>query len=322
MKTIAIITGGDSAESVISIQSANVVKNNLNKDKFIAIIVTIKESKWEAIIENRCISLDKTDFSFEDKGKRYYFDLVFMALHGPPAENGELQLYFDKIGLPYTSSGTQESSITFNKYECNNRLKNLGFQCAASYLYKKGDYLDVDEIIKRIGLPCFVKPNAAGSSLGISKVTEKSKLNDAIMLALKYDNKIIIEDYIDGTEISCGIFKHSKVEVLPITEIISYNEFFDYEAKYKGNAQEITPARISLNLTKTVKEITKNVYNKLNLKGIVRIDFIIMYNKPYIIEINTIPGLSEESIIPQQAREAGYSLSELFELTIENTMNK
>jgi D-alanine-D-alanine ligase len=322
MKTIAIITGGDSAESVISIQSANVVKNNINKDKFLAIIVTIKESKWEAVIENRRINIDKADFSFEDKRKRYHFDLVFMALHGPPAENGELQLYFDKIGLPYTSSGAKESSITFNKYECNNILKNLGFLCAESYLYKRGDSLDVDEIIKKVGLPCFVKPNSAGSSLGISKVTEKAKLEDSIMLALKYDNKIIIETYINGTEVSCGIFKHSKVEVLPITEIISYNEFFDYEAKYKGNAHEITPARISLDNTKLIKEITKNAYKKLNLKGIVRIDFIIIDNKPYIIEINTIPGLSEESIIPKQAIEAGYSLSELFELTIENTINK
>ena len=322
MKTIAIITGGDSAESVISLKSANVVKNNINKDKFLAIIVTIKESKWEAIIENRRVKIDKTDFSFEDKRKRYHFDLIFMALHGPPAENGELQLYFDKIGLPYTSSGAQESSITFDKYKCNDRLKNLGFLCPESYLYKRENCLDIDEIIKKVGLPCFVKPNEAGSSLGISKVTTKDKLEASIMLALKYDNKIIIETYINGTEVSCGIFNPGKVEVLPITEIISYNEFFDYEAKYKGNAHEITPARISLEATKFIKETTKNLYKELNLKGIVRTDFIIMDNKPYIIEINTIPGLSEESIIPKQASEAGYSLSELFELTIENTMNK
>ena len=322
MKTIAIITGGNSAEYEISLQSAKVVKENLSKDKYKAIIVHVKEGKWEAIMEDKRLLMNKKDFSFQMGKKNISFDLAFMALHGPPAENGELQIYFDEIGMPYTSCGAEKSELTFDKHKCNETLRELNFRCAVSYFYKKGETINADEITQKVGLPCFVKPNAAGSSFGISKVMKKEDLEDAIQLALQHDNKVLIEEFIDGTEVSCGIFTHKEPEVFPLTEIVSHNDFFDFEAKYRGLSDEITPARISREETENVQKITKEVYQKLGLKGIVRIDYIIMKTKPYLIEINTIPGLSRESIIPKQAKQAGYELSELFELTIENTINK
>ena len=322
MKTIAIITGGDSAEYEISLQSAKVVKENLSPEKYTAIIVHFKEANWEAIVNEKRYEINKTDFSFSKDDKKISFDVAFMALHGPPAENGELQIYFDKIGLPYTSCGARESALTFDKNLCNKTLKRIGFLCAESYFYTKGETIKTNEITKKVGLPCFVKPNAAGSSFGISKVVKREDLKDAIEFALEHNNKVLIEQFIDGIEISCGIFTHEEIEVFPLTEIISHNDFFDFEAKYKGLSNEITPGRISRKETENVQKITKNVYKELGLKGIVRIDYIIMKGTPYLIEINTIPGLSTKSIIPKQAKQAGYSLSELFELTIENIINK
>ena len=322
MKTVAIITGGNSAEYEISLQSAKVVKEHLSKKKFSAIIVHIKEDKWEAIIDEKRLLMDKNDFSFQKENEKIYFDLAFMALHGPPAENGELQHYFDDIGLPYTSSGAKESAFTFNKKECNQKLSEMGFVCAKSTFYQKGEVVDAEKMIEKVGLPCFVKPNRAGSSFGISKVFTIKDLDSSIKLALEHDNQVLIEQFIDGTEVSCGIFTHKEIEVLPVTEIVSHNDFFDYQAKYQGFSDEITPARISKTETEKVQSITKNVYQKLRLKGIVRIDYIIMKGVPYLIEINTIPGLSTESIIPKQAKQAGYKLSELFEITIKNTLNK
>ena len=322
MKTIAIITGGDSAEYEISLQSAKVVKENLSQEKYTAIIVHFKEANWEAIVNEKRYEINKTDFSFQKDDEKISFDLAFMALHGPPAENGELQSYFDEIGLPYTTCSAKESALTFDKNLCNKTLKETGFLCAESYFYTEGENINTDEITEKVGLPCFVKPNAAGSSFGISKVIKKEDLKDAIELALEHDNTVLIEQFIDGTEVSCGIFTHEEIEVFPLTEIVSHNDFFDFEAKYKGLSDEITPARISDLETGKVQKITKEVYQKMGLKGIVRIDYIIMKGTPYLIEINTIPGLSTKSIIPKQAKQAGYSLSELFELTIENTINK
>ena len=321
MKNIAIITGGNSAEYKISLQSAQVVKANICKEKYNGIIVHIKDDTWEALTDKKNYKINKENFSFLKGNEIVYFDFVFMALHGPPAENGELQIKLDKIGIPYSCSGAKESAITFNKFKCNEYAKKLGFQCAKSYFYIKGGKIDIEEILQKVGLPCFVKPNAAGSSFGVSKVEKKEELENAIYIALSHDNEVLIEQYIEGTEVSCGIFKHNELEVFPLTEIVSYNDFFDFEAKYKGLSDEITPARIPKSESQKIQEITKNIYQKMKLKGIVRIDFIIMKSTPYLIEINSIPGLSTESIIPKQAKEAGYTLSQLFELTIENTMN-
>ena len=314
MKNIAILTGGDSAEYDISILSANTVLQHLNSELFKGYIIHLKNDKFTAFIKEIKIDVDKSNFTFELENKRISFDAIFMALHGSPAENGLIQPYFDNLNIPYTSSNAKVSALTFNKYECNNKLKELGFNCATSFLYKKGNHIVEQEIIDRVKLPCFVKPNGAGSSFGISKVKKKEDLTKAINSALQHDNKVLIEQFIDGIEISCGVYTNQKnIQALAITEIVTENEFFDYQAKYEGKSQEITPARISEKLTIEVQKLTTDIYKAMELSGICRIDYIIMNEKPYIIEINTIPGFTEESIIPQQVKSANLKLSVIFE---------
>ena len=314
MKNIAILTGGDSAEYDISILSANTVLKHLNPELFKAYIIHLKNDKFTVLIKEIKIDVDKSNFTFEVENKRISFDAIFMALHGSPAENGLIQPYFDNLNIPYTSSNAKVSALTFNKYECNKKLKELGFNCATSFLYKKGNHIVEQEIIDRVKLPCFVKPNGAGSSFGISKVKKKEDLTKAINSALQHDNKVLIEQFIDGIEISCGVYTNkNNIQALPITEIVTENEFFDYQAKYEGKSQEITPARISKKLTIEVQKLTTDIYKAMELSGICRIDYIIMNEKPYIIEINTIPGFTEESIIPQQVKSANLKLSVIFE---------
>ena len=314
MKNIAILTGGDSAEYDISILSANTVLQHLNSELFKGYIIHLKNDKFTAFIKEIKIDVDKSNFTFEVENKRISFDAIFMALHGSPAENGLIQPYFDNLNIPYTSSNAKVSALTFNKYECNKKLKELGFNCATSFLYKKGNNIIEQEIINRVKLPCFVKPNGAGSSFGISKVKKKEDLKKAINSALQHDNKVLIEQFIDGIEISCGVYTNkNNTQVLPITEIVTENEFFDYQAKYEGKSQEITPARISKKLTIEVQKLTTDIYKAMELSGICRIDYIIMNEKPYIIEINTIPGFTVESIIPQQVKSANLKLSVIFE---------
>lgn len=314
MKNIAILTGGDSAEYDISILSANTVLQHLNSELFKGYIIHLKNDKFTAFIKEIKIDVDKSNFTFEVENKRISFDAIFMALHGSPAENGLIQPYFDNLNIPYTSSNAKVSALTFNKYECNKKLKELGFNCATSFLYKKGNHIVEQEIIDRVKLPCFVKPNGAGSSFGISKVKKKEDLTKAINSALQHDNKVLIEQFIDGIEISCGVYTNkNNIQALPITEIVTENEFFDYQAKYEGKSQEITPARISKKLTIEVQKLTTDIYKAMELSGICRIDYIIMNEKPYIIEINTIPGFTEESIIPQQVKSANLKLSVIFE---------
>ena len=319
MKEIAIITGGDSSEYEISIQSANVVFNHLDKTKYNPTIIHVKDNIWTNYHTKE--EINTSDFSINTKDGKVVFDYVFMALHGPPSENGELQTYFDKLNIAYSSCNSEVSALTFNKIECNKQLSNLGFRCAKSLHYKKGDKINTKHISETLKLPLFIKPNEAGSSFGVSKVTTENDIEKAINNALLHDDMVLMEQFIDGTEVSCGVMvKNSKVTSLPITEIVSQNDFFDFQAKYEGLSEEITPARISKDLTENIQKITESVFVKMNLRGICRIDFIIMEEVPYIIEINSIPGLSEESIIPKQAKEAGISLSELFDRCIENTI--
>jgi D-alanine-D-alanine ligase len=314
MKNIAILTGGDSAEYDISILSANTVLQHLNPELFKGYIIHLKNDKFTVLIKEIKIDVDKSNFTFEVENKRISFDAIFMALHGSPAENGLIQPYFDNLNIPYTSSNAKVSALTFNKYECNKKLKELGFNCATSFLYKKGNHIVEQEIIDRVKLPCFVKPNGAGSSFGITKVKKKEDLTKAINSALQHNNKVLIEQFIDGIEISCGVYTNkNNIQALPITEIVTENEFFDYQAKYEGKSQEITPARISKKLTIEVQKLTTDIYKAMELSGICRIDYIIMNEKPYIIEINTIPGFTEESIIPQQVKSANLKLSVIFE---------
>ena len=323
MKEIAILTGGDSAEYEISIQTSEVVLNNLKSNKYKGTIIHLKDNKWTVIIDEKRIEINKNDFSYCINSEIKYFDYVFMSLHGPPAENGLIQPYFDNLNLPYSSCNAEVSALTFNKSECNKQLLKMGFNCAKSLHLQKGENI-VSEFVKNtLGLPCFIKPNQAGSSFGITKVYKIDDIPQAIDTAWKHDEIALIEQFIDGTELSCGVrIQNNKITAFPITEIISENDFFDYNAKYNGLSQEITPARISKKQTKQIQDITEEVYEKMNLRGICRIDFIIMNEIPYIIEINTIPGLSEESIIPKQAKEAGITLSELFDNCIETTLNK
>ena len=321
MKEIAILTGGDSAEYEISLQSAYVVLNNLNTKKYNGTIIHIKDEKWTAIINGKHIPINKNNFTVELNSSILRFDYVFMALHGPPAENGDLQPYFDILNLRYSSCNSKVSALTFNKLECNQKLSQLDFRCANSLHLKKGDKIEVKKINETIGFPCFIKPNQAGSSFGVSKVFTEDEIEGAVQNALLHDNIVLIEQFIDGIEVSCGVgIIDDKITSFPITEIVSQNDFFDFDAKYNGLSDEITPARISENNKIKIQRITEQVYLKMNLRGICRIDFIIKDKTPYIIEINTIPGLSEESIIPKQAKALGISLTQLFDNCIESTI--
>jgi len=315
MQKIAILTGGDSAEYNISLLSANTVLKHLDKKKYLGIIVHLKDNIYK--VGNAQINIE--DFSYYKNGVKTRFDKIFIALHGPPAENGLIQDYFDKVELKYTSCNAKVSSLTFNKYECNKVLQKFGFSCVSPIIIHQQEKILENKIIQKIGLPCFVKPNGSGSSYGISKVNKKQDLAKAISKAFEHDNKVIVENFIEGKEVSCGVYFDGKnIVALPITEIISENEFFDYDAKYNGKSQEITPARLSIQLTSEINKTTIDIYKKMTLSGICRIDYIIKKDKPYIIEINTIPGLSEESIIPKQLKVANISLSEIFNLCLNN----
>ena len=320
MKKIAILTGGDSAEYNISLLSANTVLNHLNSELFKGYIIHLKNNKFTTVVNKDTFTINKADFTLTINHKLISFDAVFMALHGPPSENGLIQPYFDNLNIPYTACNSAVSALTFNKHECNTKLKELGFKCAPSHLHKKGNIINAEAIINKVGLPCFVKPNGAGSSYGVSKIKQKSDLEKAIILALKYDDKVLIEQFIDGIEISVGVYNNRKIiQALPITEIVTENEFFDYQAKYEGESEEITPARITKELTNEIQQTTIDIYKAMQLNGMCRIDYIIMNQIAFVIEINTIPGFSEESILPKQLKAANIKLSEVFEICLLNT---
>jgi D-alanine-D-alanine ligase len=319
MKNIAIIMGGYSSEYKISLISGNVVHQYLDKTKYNGFRIHIFKEKWVYVDENDAeFAIDKNDFSVTVNNQKITFDCVFNAIHGTPGEDGLMQAYFELLGIPQSSCDYYQSALTFNKRDLLSVLKPYGIKTAISYYLNKGDVINTAEIVKKVGLPCFVKPNKAGSSFGISKVKSKAELPIAIEVAYKEDNEIIIESFLDGTEVSVGVINYQgKVIVLPITEIVSDNDFFDYEAKYEGKSQEITPARISDELTQKVADTAKRAYEVLKMKGFSRSEFIIVDNEPYMLEMNTIPGLTTESLIPQQAKAAGISLEDLFTNAIE-----
>jgi D-alanine-D-alanine ligase len=323
MKNIAIIMGGYSSEYEISLISGNVVYQSLDKTKFNGFRIHIFKEKWVYVDENEAeFPIDKNDFSTTVNGTKITFDCVFNAIHGTPGEDGLLQAYFELIGMPQTSCDYYQAALTFNKRDMLSVLQPYGIKTATSYYLNKGEYIDTDKIVEKVGLPCFVKPNKSGSSFGISKVKTANELPIAIEVAYKEDNEIIIESFLDGTEVSVGVINYrGKTTVLPITEIVSENDFFDYEAKYQGKAQEITPARISEEMTQKVSEIAQRAYEVLNMKGFSRSEFIIVDGEPYMLEMNTIPGLTSKSLIPQQAEVAGISLGDLFTNAIELVLN-
>lgn len=318
MKNVAIIMGGYSSEYKISLTSGNVVYQNLDTSKYNLYRIHILKDKWVYVDENDTeFPIDKNDFSATVNGTKITFDVVFNAIHGTPGEDGLLQAYFELLDIPQTSCDYYQAALTFNKRDLLSVLKPYGIKTATSYYLNFGDEINEEEILKTVGLPCFVKPNKSGSSFGISKVKTVEEFLPAIENAYKEDNEIIIESFLDGTEVSVGVINFKgETTVLPITEIVSENDFFDYEAKYLGKSQEITPARISEELKIKVETVAKKAYEVLKMKGFSRSEFIIVNGEPHMLEMNTVPGLTTESILPQQAREAGISLPELFENAI------
>ncbi len=324
MKNIAIIMGGYSSEYKISLISGNVVYQYLDKTKFNGFRIHIFKEKWVYVDENDAeFPIDKNDFSTTVNGTKISFDCVFNAIHGTPGEDGLMQSYFELTGMPQSSCDYYQAALTFNKRDLLSVLKPYGIKTATSFYLNKGDVVDAEKIIKTVGLPCFVKPNKSGSSFGISKVKTEAELPTAIEVAYKEDNEIIIESFLDGIEVSVGVINYQgEIIVLPITEIVSENDFFDYEAKYQGKSQEITPARISDEMTQKVSEAAKRAYEVLKMKGFSRSEFIFVDGEPHMLEMNTIPGLTTESLIPQQAEVAGISLTDLFTNAIELAISR
>ena len=319
-KNIAIVFGGDSGEYEISVQSGKVVNKFLDKEKYNIRLVEIKGKEWFSTDEkgNR-FKIDKNDFSLITSTGKVYFDGVFIAIHGTPGEDGKLQGYFDMLKIPYTSCDHATSALTFNKYFCKNFVTTVGVDNAKAVLLTKNSITDKKHIIDKLSLPVFVKPNNGGSSVGMSKVNRAEEMEDAINRAFKEDDEILVEEFVEGREITCGVLKKGdKLIVFPETEIISKKEFFDYEAKYKsGLSEEIVPAQIPDNVTKTCKETSAFLYEQLNCKGVVRFDYIFNDKGLNFLEVNTVPGMTEASIVPKMAKAYGMSLDELFYVITE-----
>jgi D-alanine-D-alanine ligase len=324
-KNIAIVAGGDSSEYVISIGSAEMIATWLDQSKYNIYTVIVKGTEWILKSDNFCdLIVNKDDFSFTLNNQKTKFDCALIIIHGTPGENGLLQGYFDTLKIPYTTPSALASALTFNKIFSKNYLKSFDIHQAQFVSLTKGNTIDADQIIRTTNLPCFVKPNCGGSSFGISKVKEKQELAKAIDIAFKEDSEVLIEEFIEGTELTCGLIKtKNKKIVFPPTEIVSKNEFFDYEAKYTaGMAEEITPARISKELTEEIQKLSSQIYDIFQLNGIVRVDYIYSNNKLYFIEVNTVPGMSEASIVPQQVAAMGLSMKEILTLTIEDAIER
>jgi len=323
-KNIAIIMGGYSSEYKISLLSGDVVYSTLNKDRYNAYRIHIFENKWVFVNDNdEEFPIDKNDFSVVVNETKIQFDCVFNAIHGSPGEDGYMQGYFELLKMPQTSCSMYQAALTFNKRDLLATLKPYGIKTAESYHLNLGDPLNEEAIIAKVGLPCFVKANKAGSSFGISKVYKKEDLQAAVEKSFKEDNEIIIEQFLDGVEVSVGVISYKgETLVLPITEIVSENDFFDYEAKYLGQSQEITPARISEEYANKVRLEAKRIFEILKMKGFSRSEFIFKNDEPYLLEVNTVPGLTKESILPQQAEEANITLEDLFGNAIEEALHK
>ena len=318
-KNIAIIMGGYSSEVEISLKSGEVVFQHISKEKYNPYKVHILKNKWVLVDNNKVeYTINRHDFSAEINGTKITFDCVFNAIHGNPGENGTILAYFDLIGLKHTSAPFYQMALTFNKRDCLSVVKQYGIKTATSFYLDKGDEINVEKIINKVGLPCFVKPNNAGSSFGISKVKSEAAIIPAIEKAFKEDTQILIEAFLDGSEITIGVLIYKdEIKVLPMTEIVTDNDFFDYEAKYLGQSEEITPARISDETHKKLEKVAEKVYKTLNMSGFTRSEYILVNGEPHFLEMNTVPGLTNESIIPQQAAEAGISLQELFHNAIK-----
>jgi len=323
MLKVAVVAGGYSDESVISLKSCELIYANLNPEKYDRTRVRILNDGWYAEIDEVKYPINKGDFSFEKDGEKINFDVVFNTIHGTPGEDGFLQAYFEMIGLPYNGCPFYQSALTFNKKDCIAVLSKYGIPHAQSVYINKGDNYSVEEIINKVGLPCFVKPNRSGSSLGISKVYKAEDFEAAMEKAFHEDKEVLIESFLDGIEVSVGVLNFKgETTVLGITEIVSHTDFFDYDAKYNGLSDEITPARLTAEVEERVRTISAKAYKCLNMSGFSRSEYIIVNGEPHFIEMNTLPGFSPASIFPQQATYAGIPLTELMDSEIELALNR
>jgi len=323
-KKIAVACGGNSGEYEISIQSGRVVSKYLDRSLYEVYPVYIRGNDWYCeITSGEKLTVDRSDFTLQRRRRKIRFDCVFIAIHGTPGEDGRLQGYFDLLGLPYTGCGQTTSALTFNKYFCKNVVAFHGVKTAPSILLHGGTPYRPEEILSRIHLPCFVKPNNGGSSVGMSKVNATGRLMPALKRAFVEDAEVLVEEYVPGREITCGVFRQKgKIVVLPLTEIKSKREFFDYQAKYTSSlAQEIVPAPLTANQENLITETSSRLYGQLNCKGIVRFDYILNKKGIYFLEVNTVPGLTEASIIPKMANHAGISLKSLFTLLVQEELS-
>ncbi|MBS1617484.1 MAG: D-alanine--D-alanine ligase [Bacteroidetes bacterium] len=319
-KNIAVMCGGPGAEAGISLKSGDIVCQYLDKEKYNVYKVLIEEHNWVAECEGTRSVVDKNDFSVVIAGSKVKFDAVFIAIHGTPAEDGRLQGYLDMMGIPYNCCGVMTAAITFDKSRTKEYLRPFGILSAQSVVAKRDD--DRSQLSQKINqeltYPLFVKPNKNGSSYGASKVDTADALDAAIRLAFDYDDEILAEEYIKGTEVTCGVIRYEgKVTALPLTEIRSKNAFFDYQAKYEGHSREVTPAEIDPTIAQKIQATSAAIYEKLDFKGMCRIDYILRDGQYYMLEVNSVPGLSAESIVPQQARAFGLTLTELFGNSID-----
>ncbi|MDO4933982.1 MAG: D-alanine--D-alanine ligase [Prevotella sp.] len=330
-RTIAIVCGGDSSEHDVSLRSARGLYSFFDKERYDIYIVDIKAHDWHVeLADGTTARIDRNDFSFMENGRKVCFDYAYITIHGTPGENGLLQGYFELIGMPYSTSGVLVEALTFDKFVLNQYLRGYGVLVADSLLIRKGyeEMVSDDEVEQRIGMPCFVKPAADGSSFGVSKVKNKDQLAPAIRKAIMESPEVMVEQFIEGTEISIGCYKtREKTVVLPATEVVTANEFFDYDAKYNGQVKEITPARLSEDTARRVSEITSHIYDILGCNGIIRIDYIISRQKDvsgqekeriFMLEVNTTPGMTATSFIPQQVRAAGLEMKDVLTDIVEN----
>ncbi len=323
-KIIGVVSGGYTSERGISQKSGRVVFEALLNTPFECYHVDIAQEAWTVRDANGTQhEINKSDFSLLVNGENKSFDCVVNMIHGAPGENGQLAGYFELLNLPHTSCSSAMAALTYDKRNCLAVTDSFGIPSAKRMIFNEGDSVELDEIINTVGLPCFVKANRAGSSFGVYKVSEKTEFNSALEGALKEDNELLIEAALEGREITVGVLERKgKIEVLPITEIISENDFFDYEAKYEGKSQEITPAKLPLEWKKAAKKMAEKIYKTMGLRGITRTEFIFVDGVPHLLEINTIPGMTLQSIIPQQAEAAGISMEDLLTDLIETSISK
>jgi len=324
-KKIAIVAGGDSSEVVVSLKSAAGLNSFFDHNQYDVYLVVLKQKNWYVALEADIqISIDKNDFSFLYNNEKICFDFAYITIHGTPGENGLLQGYFELIGLPYSGCQVLASALTFNKFSCNHYLKAYGISIAESLLLRKGQTIAIQDIEDRIGFPCFIKPNEGGSSFGVTKVKTQDQVEKALNDAFNESDEVMIEAFMPGTEVTCGIYSGlNGIRILPVTEVVTPNEFFNFDAKYNGQVEEITPARLSDDLTNRIQQLTRAIYEILGCKGIIRNDYIIgADNTIRLLEVNTTPGMTPTSFIPQQVRAAGLEmkdvLSEIIEKELQN----